>query len=114
MNADDLNKLPQYIEAPSGGLWGPLPENFSVGNEDAILVKLKDVKTLLSYTTSVCEKTVVVNGVEYASVGMGSAHLMAQAKRYAWELYSWGDSADNLTAGWRGNTPTWEYFIRKE
>lgn len=113
MNADDINKLPQYIEAPGGGLWGPMPAGFSIANEDAILVKLKDVKALVTDTIPACEKTVIVNGVEYVSVGMGSAHLMAQAERYTWELYSWGNAADNLTAGWRGNTPTWEYFIRK-
>lgn len=46
MNADDVNKLPRYIEAPSGGMWGPMPDGFSITNEDSIFVKLKDVEAL--------------------------------------------------------------------
>lgn len=51
MIADDLNKLPRYIEAPSSGMWGPLPEGFHLPNEDRIFIKLKDVLDLLKQTT---------------------------------------------------------------
>lgn len=47
MSADDLNKLPRYIEAPNGGMWGPMPAGFAIMNEDAIFVKLGDIKQLL-------------------------------------------------------------------
>lgn len=49
MNADDLNKLPRYIEAPGGGMW-LLPKEILDDNETVRYVKLSDVKKLLEET----------------------------------------------------------------
>lgn len=94
----NLNKLSRYIEAPGGGMWGPMPEGFQITNEDAIFVKLVDVEALLSD--------------EFVSVGRGGPELAMKASDNNWTLYAWSGGA--RSPGYAGNMPNWEYFIKKE
>lgn len=54
MNADDLNRLPRYIEAPGGGMWrvgvaAPIAE-------DAVFLRLSDVLAMVEKEKSNAEK----------------------------------------------------------
>lgn len=112
MNADALNKLPRYIEAPGGGMWGPMPAGFYITNEDAIFVKLRDVEGLFSGVVITHKKVVVRDGVEYISVGHGSEKLVANRLGHNWNLHAW-NSEGEIMSDCRGNVKDWEYFIKR-
>lgn len=107
MKTNDLNKLPQYIEAPSGGMWGPMPAGFAISNRDAIFVKLNDVEALFSEVHS-CRSS----AKRYVCVGSGGEELEKKAKANAWTLYAYSNG--HITDGWCGDSPSKKYFIKKE
>lgn len=112
MKTDDL---PRYIEAPGGGMWGPMPAGFTITNKDSVFVKLKDVESLINgpVTVTVSEKVVVQDGEQFVCVGKGGRYLTDLAAEHGWELYSSSGNCGKLDYGWAGDSPSREYFIKK-
>lgn len=103
MNAEDVNKLPRYIEAPGGGMWGPMPDGFTIANKDRIFVKLVDVEALVFN-----EEIVMQDGEEFVSVGLGGPNLMDAG----WSLYAY--CATGKLTECAGSSPLVKYYIKKE
>ena len=110
---DAIDKLPKFIEAPGGGMWGPMPAGFTIDNEDAIFVRLRDVRELFPRKVVVTEKIICHDGQEFVSVGKGGAALVDAAHRHAWDLHAKPDGGP-FSGSWVGNSEDWEYFIKKE
>lgn len=107
-----LDDLPRYLEAPNGGMWR-LPDDYPATTLANVYVKLDDVERLLEETCIRHEETVMHDGTEFVSVGMGGPNLMDAAARQGWTLYAY-NAAGGMTPGCLGNSDLVKYYIKQE
>lgn len=102
MTADDLNRLPQFIDGTGDGMW-PI-EPGTVETAACRYVKLADVLALINPPAS------PVPG--FICLGLGSADLKERAIVNGWDMHC-HFPGDLLTGGWRGDSDKRIYYIKE-